>query len=63
MSPEREYLEIPVQGVLEIDISLHVQSKLTSKIWKLVVFVQSSALGSLAEAETRVLKGLLSRIL
>ena len=29
------------------------------QFWKLVVFVQSSALGSLADAETRVLKGLL----
>ena len=55
---ERECLEIPVQGVLEVDISFYVQSKLTSQFWKLVVFVQSSALGSLADAETRVLKGL-----
>ena len=58
MSPERGCFEIPVQGVLEVDISFYVQSKLTSQFWKLVVFVQSSALGSLADAETRVLKGI-----
>jgi len=58
MSPERGCFEIPVQGVLEVDISFCVQSKLTSKFRKLVVYVQSSALGSLADAETTMLKGL-----
>ena len=32
MSPERGCFEIPVQGVLEVDISFCVQSKLTSKL-------------------------------
>ena len=39
-------------------ITFCVQSKVTSNFWNLVVFVQSSALGSLADVETRVLKGL-----
>ena len=42
-SPERECLEILVQGVLEVDIRFLCADQTDVKLWKLVVLVLSRA--------------------